>query len=64
MWPLVTLQSPDNFTVPLVISALGSGYTPDYGANMLAIVITTIPVAIVFFTLQKYFVQGMLGSTK
>jgi len=64
MWPLVTLQSPENFTVPLVISALGSGYTPDFGANMLAIVLTTIPVAIVFFALQKYFVQGMLGSTK
>lgn len=64
MWPLIVLQTPDKFTVPLVISALGSGYTPNYGANMLAIVITTIPVAIVFFVLQKYFVAGIIGATK
>lgn len=64
MWPLVILQSPNNYTVPLVISALGSGYTPDYGAIMLAIFITTIPTAVIFFVLQKYFVAGMLGSVK
>ncbi|WP_370632542.1 carbohydrate ABC transporter permease [Marinilactibacillus sp. Marseille-P9653] len=64
LWPLVILQNPKNYTVPLVISALGSGYTPDYGAIMLAILITTIPTALIFFLLQKYFVAGMIGSIK
>lgn len=64
MWPLVILQSPSNYTVPLVISAMGSGYTIDYGSVMIAIFITTIPTAIIFFLLQKHFVQGMIGSIK
>lgn len=64
LWPLIVLQSPDNYTVPLVISAMGSGYTIDYGSVMIAIFITTIPTAVIFFVLQKYFVQGMVGSLK
>lgn len=64
MWPLIALQSPEKRTLPLVISALGSSYTPDYGMMMAAIVISTLPTAIIFFAMQKQFVQGMLGSVK
>jgi lactose/L-arabinose transport system permease protein len=31
---------------------------------MTAIVIATIPTALVFFLMQKHFVAGMLGSVK
>ncbi|MDT2988039.1 carbohydrate ABC transporter permease [Enterococcus casseliflavus] len=64
LWPLVALQSPDKRTVPLVLSAMGASYTPDYGMMMCGIVIATLPTAIIFFVLQKQFVQGMLGSVK
>lgn len=64
MWPLVVLQSPENHTIPLLISMLGSSYTPDFGVTMLAVVIATLPTAIVFFVLQKHFVAGMMGSVK
>ncbi|WP_087974256.1 carbohydrate ABC transporter permease [Oceanobacillus rekensis] len=64
LWPLVILQSPENQTIPLLISNLGSSYSPDYGVIMLAIVIATLPTALIFFFLQKYFVAGMLGSVK
>lgn len=64
LWPLIVLQSPENMTVPLLISNLGSGYAPDYGLIMSAIVITTLPTAIVFFVMQKQFVAGMTGSVK
>ncbi|PZD96674.1 carbohydrate ABC transporter permease [Paenibacillus sambharensis] len=64
MWPLVVLQSPENQTVPLVISTLGSSYSPDYGVIMSAIVIATVPTALVFFLMQKHFVAGMMGSVK
>ncbi|MBD7968616.1 carbohydrate ABC transporter permease [Paenibacillus gallinarum] len=64
LWPLIVLQSPENMTVPLLISNLGSGYAPDYGMIMSAIVITTLPTALVFFVMQKHFVAGMTGSVK
>ena len=64
MWPLIALQSPDKRTLPIVISALGSSYTPDYGMIMTAVVIATIPTAFIFFLMQKQFVAGMTGSVK
>jgi lactose/L-arabinose transport system permease protein len=64
LWPLVVLQSPEKRTVPLVLSAMGASYTPDYGMMMTGIVITTLPIAMLFFVMQKQFVQGMLGSVK
>ena len=64
LWPLVVLQSPENQTIPLLISTLGSSYTPDFGVIMTAIVIATLPAALIFFIMQKHFVAGMMGSVK
>ena len=64
LWPLIALQSPEKRTLPLVISALGSSYTPDYGIIMTAVVIAILPTAIIFFLMQKHFVAGMTGSVK
>jgi len=64
LWPLIVLQTSDKMTLPLIIGNLNSSYTPDYGMIMIAIVIATIPTALVFFIMQKSFVDGMLGSVK
>ncbi len=64
LWPLITIQTPEKRTIPLVLSAMGASYTPDYGMIMCAIVIATIPTAIIFFVMQKQFVEGMIGSVK
>jgi len=64
LWPLVIIQSEENKTLVLMISNLASGYTPDFGAVMMAVVIATLPMLVVFFSLQRYFVQGVLGSVK
>lgn len=64
LWPLIALQTEDKRTLPLVISALGSSYTPDYGMMMTAVIIATLPTAALFFLMQKQFVAGMTGSVK
>ena len=64
LWPLIALQSPEKRTLPLVLSAMGSSYTPDYGMMMAAVVMATIPTALIFFLMQKQFVAGMTGSVK
>ena len=64
LWPLVALQSPEMRTVPVVLSNMGSSYTPDYGMIMCGIVIATLPTAAIFFLMQKYFVAGMVDAVK
>lgn len=64
LWPLIVLQTPEKRTIPLLISNLGSSYSPDFGVIMTAIVISTLPTALVFFLMQKQFVAGMVGSVK
>ncbi|MDY0745257.1 carbohydrate ABC transporter permease [Paucibacter sp. R3-3] len=64
LWPLIALQSTELKTITLVVSSLGSSYAPDYGVVMVATVLATLPTLIVFFAMQRQFVQGMLGSVK
>jgi len=64
MWPLIILQSNEQKTMTLAISTLSSAYFPEYGAIMVAIVLATAPALVVFFALQRYFVEGMVGSIK
>lgn len=64
MWPLISLQTKEQRTLPLMISSLGTAYTPDYGMIMVGIIITTIPSALIFFLMQKQFVESMMGSVK
>lgn len=47
-----------------MISSLTSGYVTDYGMLMLAVLITTLPTAIVFFVLQKSFAEELTRSIK
>lgn len=65
LWPLVILAAnPQNHTMPMYISNLMGGYVLDFGQIMLAVTITTIPTVVIFFMLQKNFVEGILGSVK
>jgi len=62
--PLVIIQSQKKRTMALFIANLASGYQPDFGLVMTAVVVATLPALILFFMLQRYFVQGVLGSVK
>lgn len=64
LWPLIVLQSSDMKTINLVLSSLASAYFPDFGIVMVGTIMATLPSIVVFFTMQKQFVQGMLGSVK
>lgn len=64
LWAKVIMSDSTTQTMPMLISNLISGYVTDYGMLMLAVLITTIPTAIVFFALQKYFVEGITGAVK
>ena len=64
LWAKVIMSNDTTQTMPMLISNLISGYVTDYGMLMLAVLLTTIPTAIVFFALQKNFVEGITGAVK
>lgn len=64
LWPLIVLQTNDMMTVTLVVATLNSAYTPDFGVIMVSAIFATLPTLIIFFVLQRLFVQGLLGSVK
>jgi lactose/L-arabinose transport system permease protein len=64
LWPLIILQTEPNKTVTLIVSALSYAYVPDYGVIMISAVFATLPTVLIFFLLQRRFVEGLLGSVK
>lgn len=64
LWPLVVLQTNDKFTLTLAVASVGIGYTPDYGLIMVGAIAATLPTLLIFFLLQRRFVEGMLGAVK
>lgn len=52
-------------TLTVAISSLFSAQSSDYTTAMAAIVISVLPIAILFMALQKYFIKGMtVGAVK
>lgn len=54
----------DSQTLPLLLSSMLDAYVIDYGQMMLIASFTTLPLAIIFFALQKNFTQGITGAVK
>lgn len=64
LWPLIVLQTAENKTITLILSGLTAAYTPDYGLILFGTVLATLPTLVIFFLLQRRFVEGMLGAVK
>lgn len=64
LWPKVVMTEAKAMTMPMVVANLTQGYVTDYGMLMLAVLICTLPTAVVFFCLQKSFAEGITGAVK
>lgn len=63
LWPLITLNSKEMFTLPVALSSLIGMARIDYGELMLGITLATVPIMIFFLLLQKQFISGILGGS-
>jgi lactose/L-arabinose transport system permease protein len=64
LWPLMTILTDAKKTLPIAMSSMMYAYTIEYGALMIIVCISIMPVLILFLTMQKQFVAGLLGSIK
>lgn len=59
---LVILQKQASWTVPLALQNFNSTYMTYYGQLNAAIIMSILPVLIVYFSFQKYFVRGIFSG--
>jgi len=62
LWALVVVNSEEMRTVQLGLAIFRDRYQTDWGQLMAASVVATLPILIVFFVAQKYFIQGITLS--
>jgi multiple sugar transport system permease protein len=65
MWPLIVLTDKDRYTLPVALAALSREHVQDDELMMAGSVVTILPVLLVFLSLQRYYLEGLLaGSVK
>jgi lactose/L-arabinose transport system permease protein len=65
LYPLVVLQDPQMYTIPLALAELVGQQRVYFDQIMVATSLAVTPIFIVFLTMQQYFIKGILsGSVK
>ncbi|WP_138751462.1 carbohydrate ABC transporter permease [Paenibacillus sinopodophylli] len=60
--PLVTINRPELYTLPLGIANLSTQYRTDYSASILGLTLGTLPLIILFLFGSKTLVRGLTGG--
>lgn len=60
----VSLNDPSTYTLPLGLQTLSAENVPHYNNLMAGALIVVIPVILLFLSLQRYFVNGLVGAVK
>jgi putative chitobiose transport system permease protein len=63
-WPSLMLHTPERMTLQVGLVALQGMFTSDIRGMAAGVVMTVIPILIVFVTLQRQFVRGLTGAVK
>ncbi len=65
MWPLIELTGQDHYTLPLGLAAMAREHTAGTESLMAGSVLTVLPVLLLFLSMQKYYLEGLLlGGVK
>ena len=59
LWPFLVLNSERKYTIPVGLALFKGRYWTDYSKQLTGATITVIPVMIVYFFLQRQFVEGI-----
>jgi ABC-type glycerol-3-phosphate transport system permease component len=59
LWPLVILNNPQLFTLPLGIAGFGGEYVTNTNWVLVASIFTTIPMVLLVFFFQRYIIKSV-----
>jgi len=62
LWPLIVLNSPEHFTVPLGVANFTGKYGTRWTLLMAATVTATLPAVIAFLAMQKSLIRGLVAG--
>jgi len=62
LWPLVILQESAKFTLPVGLSYLMGTFSANFRFVAAGAVISIVPVLLVYVSMQKYFIEGILSG--
>jgi multiple sugar transport system permease protein len=62
LWPLVTIYNPDNMTLQLGLTTFQGAHQTNTHLLMAANVMSVIPVLLLFFLAQRFFIRGIATS--
>lgn len=61
-YPLIFLNSTENFTLPLVVNQFKGALASDWGALMAGVTVAAVPMLLVFMIAQRQIVEGIALS--
>ena len=63
---MILLTDKNKWTMPMMVSQLaGDMYKTEYGAVYLGLLLTVLPIFVIYFLLSKYIIAGVaLGGVK
>lgn len=61
-WPLVALTDQEMLTVQLGLNFMKGYYYTEWGQIMAMVLLSLVPILIVFVTFQRYFIQGIAST--
>lgn len=62
LWPFLVLNSDSKYTIPVGLALFKGRYYTDYAKQLTGATITVVPVLVIYFFLQKQFVEGITLS--
>jgi multiple sugar transport system permease protein len=62
LWPLVTIYSPNNMTLQLGLTTFSGAHQTNTHLLMAANVMSVLPVLLLFFAAQRFFIRGIATS--
>ncbi len=62
LWPLIVMTSEKMYTLPVALAMLNGEHNTAWALLMAGAMVVTLPVLIVFFALQRYFIEGIAHS--